>query len=214
MPIFVNHNVDPPTTHDCAPDACVAIGELRLPGCIPVNSLPVGIYLDGGNAGSIPEGYTPVSSQRLVRGGVSCVYRTYTRIIDPKVAEAQQIMTDPDAVDAVQQVLARVTEVAMLGVDITDWSFQGVTAAAELAAKNTETPTRLDILTASVALLTSWSRIIYHAGNTKQADLIWPYLVDELTRLMSPPAEVPADVLADIIPPEDPPIVVDPPPAE
>lgn len=84
---------------------------------------------------------------------------------------------DGDAL--LQSVLARVQAVAALGVDIEDWSFQGVTAAAEAAMG---TGDALAILTAAVALRTAWDRLVYHTGDMRTADTLWPYLYDLATR--------------------------------
>jgi hypothetical protein len=90
-------------------------------------------------------------------------------------AQAAALWALPDVPEAVAAVLARVLAVAALGVDITDWSFQGVTAAAEAAMG---TGDKLAILTASVALRTAWDRLVYHAGDMRTADRLWPYLYD------------------------------------
>lgn len=97
------------------------------------------------------------------------------------LARARQLLADPDCREAVAEVLARVQAVAALGVDISDWSFQGVTAAAEARAAATEIPTRLDVLTAAMALRTAWDRLVYHAGTMRVADELWPALYDLTT---------------------------------
>jgi hypothetical protein len=90
-------------------------------------------------------------------------------------AQAAALWASPDVPEAVAAVLARVQAVAALGVDIADWSFQGVTAAAEAAMG---TGDKLATLTASVALRTAWDRLVYHAGDMRTADRLWPYLYD------------------------------------
>jgi hypothetical protein len=95
-------------------------------------------------------------------------------------AQAAALWALPDVPEAVAAVLARVQAVAALGVDISDWSFQGVTAAAEAAMG---TGDKLAILTASVALRTAWDRLVYHAGDMRTADRLWPYLYDIALKL-------------------------------
>ena len=92
-------------------------------------------------------------------------------------AQAAALWASPDLRDAVAGVLARVAAVAALGVAIEDWSFQGVTAAAE-AALAAGSADAVAILTASVALRTAWDRVVYHTGDMRTADVLWPYLYD------------------------------------
>lgn len=86
-------------------------------------------------------------------------------------AQAAALYAVPDCAEAVAGVIARVQAVAALGVSIDDWSFQGVTAAAEAAMG---TGNAIAILTASVALRTAWDRLVYHAGDMRTADVLWP----------------------------------------
>jgi hypothetical protein len=91
-------------------------------------------------------------------------------------AQAAALWALPDVPETVAAVLGRVQAVAALGVDISDWSFQGVTAAAEAAMATGGNA--LAILAASVALRTAWDRLVYHAGDMRTADRLWPYLYD------------------------------------
>lgn len=107
----------------------------------------------------------------------------YTVIPDPEpvpapteaellAAQAAALYAVPDCAEAVAGVIARVQAVAALGVSIDDWSFQGVTAAAEAAMSTGEA---LSILTAAMALRTAWDRLVYHAGDMRTADALWPH---------------------------------------
>lgn len=91
-------------------------------------------------------------------------------------AQAAALWALPDVPETVAAVLGRVQAVAALGVDISDWSFQGVTAAAEAAMATGGNA--LAILAASVALRTAWDRLVYHAGDMRTADRLWPALYD------------------------------------
>lgn len=116
--------------------------------------------------------------RRARRAGWAETATAVPTVQDQAAAEAKRILADPDAADAVRCVLARVAAVAKLGVDISDWSFQGVTEAAERAGAKAEFPTRLDILTAAMALRTAWDRIVYHVGDMRRADELWPALYE------------------------------------
>lgn len=95
-------------------------------------------------------------------------------------AEASRILSDPDhgadATEAVQGVAAAVARVAALGIDIADWSFQGVTAAAQLASgKVDDIKAKFEILQAALALRVAWDRWEYHCGSMYAANHLWPY---------------------------------------
>ena len=94
---------------------------------------------------------------------------------------AAEVLSRPGAVEAVQEVLARVGEVAAAGVAITDWSYQGVTAAIE-GAMTGEASRDLALMRHGLALRTAWDRVIYHAGTMKDAQELWPAMVARMRR--------------------------------
>lgn len=91
-------------------------------------------------------------------------------------ARASEVLANPDAVEAVQAVLARVGEVAAAGVAITDWTYQGVTAAIE-GAMTGDASHDLALMRYGMALRTAWDRVIYHAGTMQDAQELWPAMV-------------------------------------
>ena len=91
-------------------------------------------------------------------------------------ARAAEVLANPDAVEAVQAVLARVGEVAAAGVAITDWTYQGVTAAIE-GAMTGDASHDLALMRMGMALRTAWDRVIYHAGTMQTAQELWPAMV-------------------------------------
>ncbi|NLF18383.1 MAG: hypothetical protein GX595_14195 [Lentisphaerae bacterium] len=91
-------------------------------------------------------------------------------------ARAAEVLANPDAVEAVQAVLARVGEVAAAGVAITDWSYQGVAAAIE-GAMTGDASHDLALMRHGMALRTAWDRVIYHAGTMQTAQELWPAMV-------------------------------------
>lgn len=91
-------------------------------------------------------------------------------------ARAAQVLANPDAVEAVQAVLARVGEVAAAGVAITDWTYQGVTAAIE-GAMTGDASHDLALMRYGMALRTAWDQVIYHAGTMQTAQELWPAMV-------------------------------------
>jgi len=94
-------------------------------------------------------------------------------------ARAAEVLANPDAVEAVQAVLARVGEVAAAGVAITDWTYQGVTAAIE-GAMTGDASHDLALMRHGMALRTAWDRVIYHAGTMQTAQELWPAMVASL----------------------------------
>lgn len=96
-------------------------------------------------------------------------------------ARAGEVLANPDAVEAVQAVLARVGEVAAAGVAITDWTYQGVTAAIE-GAMTGDSAHDLALMRMGMALRTAWDRVIYHAGTMQEAQELWPAMVASLTK--------------------------------
>ena len=95
-------------------------------------------------------------------------------------ARAAEVLANPDAVEAVQAVLARVGEVVAAGVAITDWTYQGVTAAIE-GAMTGDASHDLALMRYGMALRTSWDRVIYHAGTMQTAQELWPAMVATVT---------------------------------
>ena len=91
-------------------------------------------------------------------------------------ARAAEVLANPDAVEAVQAVLARVGEVAAAGVAITDWTYQGVTAAIE-GAMTGDLTGDFALLRMGVALNTAWERVVMHAGSKAAAYELWPAMV-------------------------------------
>lgn len=91
-------------------------------------------------------------------------------------ARAAEVLSRPGAVEAVQAVLARVGEVAAAGVAITDWTYQGVTAAIE-GAMTGDASHDLALMRYGLALRTAWDRVIYHAGTMQTAQELWPAMV-------------------------------------
>lgn len=194
MPLVFDHR-DPANVKQYYgdPGKCISIPGIAS---LPVDAPPVelGIY-PAGVDDQLPPGHAVVSSERVVVNGVSKLVLTTAAVeplepVDPLQSAAEAILADEDAVAAVQGVIARVTAVAALGVDITEWSFEGVTAAAEAAAAKTEVPTRLDILTAAVALRTAWDRLLYHCESMRQADTLWPYMYAIVTAPVVAPGDV------------------------
>jgi hypothetical protein len=199
--ILINHNTNPPThifVDEQGPE-CFRIGDAVVNKKFAPGDLPPGIYLDGGDRSPIPAGCMSVRADREIVDGKSYVTHITIPIPDPLLVEAQALMTNADMQESVKGVLERVMAIAALKVDITEWSFQGVTAAAEAAAYRIEVPTRLDILTAACALRTAWDRLLYHVESMRKADLLWPYLYDIA---VPPKAEEPIE---DPVPPEEPP---------
>jgi hypothetical protein len=96
----------------------------------------------------------------------------------PQPTQAEALMANADMQESVAGVLIAVQAVAALGVDISDWSFQGVTAAAQSALASADTARGIAILAAALALRTAWDRIVYHVGDMRTADDLWPELYD------------------------------------
>lgn len=178
---IVDHSVTPPISYGALSGECVAIRGMSVPVDNPPKEL--GIYPDGG-ADAIPGGMQCAGWTREIRDGRSVQVPTLVEIpAEPSVedklaAEAARILSDPDhgqdATEAVQGVANAVKRVAALGVDITDWSFEGVTAAAQLASGKVEDiAAKFDILQASLALRVAWDRWEYHAGSKVLANHLW-----------------------------------------
>lgn len=96
-------------------------------------------------------------------------------------ARAAEVLARDGATAAVQAVLARVGEVAAAGVAITDWTYQGVTAAIE-SAMTGDAAHDLALMRMGMALRTAWDRVIYHAGTMQEAQELWPAMVASLTK--------------------------------
>jgi hypothetical protein len=172
-----DHRNTPPTAHSAAAGRCVVVAGVSIPQ--PYSNLPSGVYPDGG-ADQVPAGQVATAWTRVVRDGLSVAVPTCEPAPDQLATRAAALWADADVQGAVSGVLAAVQAVAALGVDIADWSFQGVTAAAEAAMG---TGDKLAILTASVALRTAWDRLVYHAADMRTADRLWPYLYDIAMKL-------------------------------
>jgi hypothetical protein len=102
--------------------------------------------------------------------------------------EAQQILEDTGAIDAVRRVIARVQAVALLGVDITEWTIQGVSDAAEAAVREAGVSGDLEkaeeLKLHGTCLIGEWLRVIYHCrGEILTADRLWPYMYDAVLAL-------------------------------
>lgn len=91
-------------------------------------------------------------------------------------ARAAEVLARDGATAAVQAVLARVGEVAAAGVAITDWSYQGVTAAIE-SAMTGDLAGDFALLRMGMALNTAWERVVMHAGTQANAYELWPAMV-------------------------------------
>jgi hypothetical protein len=98
------------------------------------------------------------------------------------LTEAQQILTrDEGAVFAVQRVIQRVATVAALGVDISEWTIQGILDAADAAIANNPAASQ-QIRDNATSLLAEWIRVVYHCNDSfSTADRLWPYLYTIVT---------------------------------
>jgi hypothetical protein len=98
------------------------------------------------------------------------------------LTEAQQILTrDEGAVSAVQRVIQRVATVAALGVDISEWTIQGILDAAD-ATIATNPAASQQIRDNATSLLAEWIRVVYHCNDSfSTADRLWPYLYTIVT---------------------------------